>query len=237
MTRPRLTCLMAGSLDGRLHPSRWTESPDGSAADWTGAYEAIHDRYAADGWIVGRVTMAEMAKGEPHPPSPSGAPPRPFHVARDHGPYAIALDRAGRLHFTAADIHGDHVVVLLGPDITDSHLAELVGVGVSYIVCERRGGGLDLAAALDILGERFGARHLLLEGGGGTNGSFLAAGLVEQFDLVLAPALDGGESRTIVEAGETGLKGKIRLQLIGVDPLAHGALHLRYAVTAAQDAV
>lgn len=237
MTRPRLTCLMAGSLDGRLHPSRWTESPDGSAADWTGAYEAIHDRYAADGWIVGRVTMAEMAKGEPHPPSPSGALPRPFHVARDHGPYAIALDRAGRLHFTAADIHGDHVVVLLGPDITDSHLAELVGVGVSYIVCEGRGGGLDLAAALDILGERFGARHLLLEGGGGTNGSFLAAGLVEQFDLVLAPALGGGDSRAIVEAGETGLKGKIRLQLIGVDPLAHGALHLRYAVTAAQDAV
>jgi riboflavin biosynthesis pyrimidine reductase len=237
MTRPRLTCLMAGSLDGRLHPSRWSESPDGTAKDWTGAYEAIHDRYAADGWIVGRVTMAEMAKGEPHPPALDGAPPRPLHVARDHGPYAIALDRRGRLHFAAADIHGDHVVVLLGQDIPDSHLAELVGDGVSYIVCVERDGGLDLAAALEVLGERFGARHLLLEGGGGVNGSFLAAGLVEQFDLVLAPALDGSDSRAIVEAGETGLKGKIRLKLIGVDPLAHGALHLRYAVTAAQDAV
>ncbi len=237
MTRPRLTCLMAGSLDGRLHPSRWTESPDGTAEDWTTSYEAIHDRYAADGWIVGRVTMAEMAKGRPHPPGHAETPPRPIHVAREQGPYAIALDRGGKLHFTAGELHGDHVVVLLGPDVPDSHLAELAGDGVSYIVCAENGDGLDLAAALDVLGERFGARHLLLEGGGGVNGSFLSAGLVEQFDLVLAPALDGGDSRAIVEAGESGLKGKVRLKLIGVDPLAHGALHLRYAVPAAQDAV
>jgi riboflavin biosynthesis pyrimidine reductase len=237
MTRPRLTCLMAGSLDGRLHPSRWTDSPDGTAADWTGAYEALHDRYAADGWIVGRVTMAEMAKGQPHPPANPGTPPRPLHVARDRGPYAIALDRGGKLHFTAGELHGDHVVVLLGADVPDSHLAELAGDGVSYIVCDDHDGALDLAAALDVLGERFGVRHLLLEGGGGVNGSFLAAGLVQQFDLVLAPALDGGDSRAIVEAGDAGLKGKVSLELIGVDRLDHGALHLRYAVTPAQDAV
>jgi riboflavin biosynthesis pyrimidine reductase len=237
MTRPRLTCLMAGSLDGRLHPSRWTDSPDGTATDWTGAYEAIHDRYSADGWIVGRVTMAEMAKGTPHPPADAGTPPRPIHVARDKGPYAIALDRGGKLHFAASELHGDHVVVLLGPDVSDEHLAELAGDGVSYVVCEERDGGLGLAAALDLLGERFGARHLLLEGGGGVNGSFLAAGLVERFDLVLAPALDGGDSRAIVEAGDAGLKGKVSLKLIGVDQLDHGALYLRYAVTTAQDAV
>ena len=231
MTRPRLTCLMAGSLDGRLHPSRWTESPDGTAADWTGAYEAIHDRYDADGWIVGRVTMAEMAKGESHPPANIGAPPRPLHIARDGGPYAIALDRVGRLHFTAGELHGDHIVVLLGAKVPDTHLAELVDDGVSYIICQERDGELDLAAALDVLGGQFGARHLLLEGGGGVNGSFLAAGLVEQFDLLLAPALDGGNSRAIVEAGDAGLKGKVRLRLLGVEQLDRGALHLRYAVT------
>ncbi|MBW6526966.1 dihydrofolate reductase family protein [Sphingomonas sp. RHCKR7] len=236
MTRPRLTCLMAGSLDGRLHPSRWTESPDGTAADWTGAYEAIHDRHDADGWIVGRVTMAEMAKGEPHPPAGAGAPPRPLHVARDRGPYAIALDRGGKLHFTAGELHGDHVIVLLGADVPDRHLAELVGDGVSYVVVDERDGELDLAAALDMVGERFGARHLLLEGGGGVNGSFLAAGLVDHFELVLAPALDGGDSRAIV-AGDAGLKGKVRLEFLGVDQLDHGALHLRYAVTPVQDAV
>ncbi|MBY9062419.1 dihydrofolate reductase family protein [Sphingomonas yunnanensis] len=237
MTRPRLTCLMAGSLDGRLHSSRWTESPDGSAADWTGAYETLHDRYDADGWIVGRVTMAEMAKGEPHPPAEAATPTRPLHVARDRGPYAIALDPGGKLHFVAGELHGDHVVVLLGAAVPDSHLAELAGDGVSYIVCADHDGGLDLAAALDVLGKRFGARHLLLEGGGGVNGGFLAAGLVEQFDLVLAPALDGGASRAIVEAGDAGLKGKVQLKLIGVDQLGHGALHLRYAVTSAQEAV
>ena len=60
--KPTVICHMLGSVDGRLHPSRYTESPDGDRKDWSALYEKAHDDLAADGWMVGRVTMAEMSK-------------------------------------------------------------------------------------------------------------------------------------------------------------------------------
>jgi len=62
--KPTLICLMLGSIDGKLHPSRFTASPDGARGDWTAAYEKLHEEFEADGWLVGRVTMAEMSKAE-----------------------------------------------------------------------------------------------------------------------------------------------------------------------------
>ena len=61
--KPYVICLMETSLDGRLHPSRFTASPQGGRADWGRLYEQIHATLKADAWLVGRVTMAEMAKG------------------------------------------------------------------------------------------------------------------------------------------------------------------------------
>lgn len=228
-SRPRIICLMTSSIDGRLHPSRWTASPDGTTRDWSAAYEALHGELGGDGWIVGRTTMAEMAKGERHPPADPGTPARPIHFATREGPFAIALDRSGKLHFAKPDIGGDHVVVLLGHDAPDSHLAELAADGISYVVAQDE--AMALAPLLDVLAEELGIATLLLEGGGHVNGSSLAAGLVDELRVVLAPALDGSPSPAIVEAGPDGLKGKIRLSLLACDRLEHGALALRYAVT------
>ncbi|MEG8023521.1 hypothetical protein QP162_01840 [Sphingomonas aurantiaca] len=40
--RPRIICHMTSSIDGGLHPSRYTDSPDGTVKDWTRAYESLH---------------------------------------------------------------------------------------------------------------------------------------------------------------------------------------------------
>jgi riboflavin biosynthesis pyrimidine reductase len=228
--RPRIICHMTSSIDGGLHPSRYTDSPDGAVKDWSRAYERIHERLGGDGWIVGRVTMAEMAKGEPHPPAEPGRVTRPFLFQdRNAASYAIALDRSGKLHFRQADIGGDHVVVLLGSEVGDAHLAELAGDGVSYVVSDTP--EIDLAAALSILSGELGIETLLLEGGAGINGTILAAGLVDELSVVIAPALDGGtDAQRIVAAGD-GLKGKVELSLLSCDRLTEGAVHLRYAVT------
>lgn len=228
--RPRILCLMTSSLDGRLHPSRYTASPDGGPKEWAAAYEAIHDSMNADGWIVGRRTMAEMAKGEPHPSAEPGRPTRPHNFARREGPFAIAVDRSGKLHFAGSKIGGDHLVVLLGPDVPDSHLAELVGDGVSYILAEDA--GMALAPLLETLRRELGVATLMLEGGGHVNGSFFAAGVVDELHVVMAPALDGAPNTAIVEAGNEGLMGKVRLSLLGCDRVAGGAVHLRYSVAA-----
>jgi riboflavin biosynthesis pyrimidine reductase len=36
-------------------------------------------------------------------------------------------------------------------------------------------------------------KRLLLEGGGGTNGAFLRAGLIDELSLILCPAVDGAK--------------------------------------------
>ncbi|WP_206522269.1 RibD family protein, partial [Mesorhizobium sp. M7A.F.Ca.CA.002.15.2.1] len=181
-------------------------------------------------WIVGRVTMAEMSKAGAHPPANAGKVDRPYHFAQIGAGYAVALDASGKLHFSKPDIGGDHVVVLLGRDVADSHLAELAADGVSYIVAET--GDIDLAAMLEVLGRELGISRLLLEGGASINGSFLAAGLVDELSLLVAPAIDGrAANQGFVEFGESGLAGKTQLSLKSCEALAHGLVHLRYAVS------
>lgn len=229
--KPHVICHMMVSLDGRIHPSRWTSSPDGNRQDWTKVYEDVHAALAADAWLVGRVTMAEMSKGTPHAPAGPVQPPRPHHFAnRSAGTYAIAFDRLGKLHFAKADIGGDHVVVLLGPDVTDEHLAELAGDGISYVIASDQ----DMAARplLELLGRELGIKRLLLEGGGNVNGSLMAAGVVDEVSLLVAPAIDGAVGITgVFEVPlAEGLSGKVRLRLTSSEALAHGVVHLRYAV-------
>ncbi|MBI0476414.1 RibD family protein [Sphingomonas sp. MA1305] len=227
--RPRIIGVMTASLDGGLHPSRYTDSPDGTVEDWTAAYEQLHDRLDADAWIVGRVTMAEMAKGDPRPARAGTRPPRPsLFQARDARPFAIAIDRSGKLHFAKGDVGGDHVVVLLGQGVDDAHLAELAANGVSYLVAD--GDDIDLADALGTLRRELGIATLLLEGGAGINGTFFAAGLVDEFHVVIAPALDGGDDAERIVAAGDGLKGKTTLSLVDCERLAGGAVHLHYAV-------
>lgn len=120
--KPYVIYHMVSSIDGKIHPSRYIRRPDGDKGDWSAAYERLQDRFGADAWMVGRVTMAEMAKGNRilrmAIPRSSAASLR---RSRRQG-LAIALDQSANLHFAKADIHGDHVVVLLGNDVSDAHL-------------------------------------------------------------------------------------------------------------------
>ncbi len=232
--KPHVICHMLISLDGRIHPSRWTESPDGDRKVWSSAYEKVHETLAGDAWLVGRVTMAEMSKAEAHPPPGPFAVARPHHFARrDADAYAIAFDRGGKLHFAKPDIGGDHVVVLLGPGVPDSHLAELAKDGVSYVVAADE--AMAPRALLEILGSELGIERLLLEGGGNVNGSMMAAGVVDELSILVAPAIDGALGITgVFEVPDArGLVGKARLRLTSSETLEHGLVHLRYAVESA----
>jgi riboflavin biosynthesis pyrimidine reductase len=223
---------MLGSLDGGLHPSRFTKSPDGGPAQWSGVYERIHHALKADAWLVGRVTMAEMTKSSAHPPAHVGPVDRPYHFASragGSGSYAITIDPSWKLHFSTADIGGDHAVVVLGRDVPDQHLAELTADGVSYVVA--REVRPDLAGVLDVLGRELGIRRILLEGGAAINGAFLAAGLVDELSLLIAPALDARtKTQHFVEIDADGLADKIELSLNSCEKLEHGLVHLRLAV-------
>ncbi len=88
----------------------------------------------------------------------------------DAATFAVALDPSGKLHFQGAKLSGDHVIVLVGRDTPDSHLAELAADGVSYIVSA--GTEFDIPSLLDLLAQEFAITHLVVEGGAKTNGAF-----------------------------------------------------------------
>ena len=71
-----------------------------------------------------------------------------------------------------------------------AYLAYLQERGVSYLFAGKE--RLDCALLLQKLYRLFGIDKLMLAGGGIVNGSFLAAGLVDEFSLVVAPVADGG---------------------------------------------
>lgn len=227
--KPHIVCLMLSSLDGRLGSGRSGEGAEAEIAARAKAFEAAHDELGGDGWIVGRVTAAEMSKAKAHPPASFDPPPRPHRFAQPEAEgYAIVVDPSGKLHFDTPDIGGDHVVVLLASGVADAHLAELAADGVSYVVSD--GAEIDLAAAMALLGEELGVGTLLLEGGGGVNGAFLKAGLVDEVIVVVWPSINGisGE-RAIFEAGEQGLANALTLRLASCEA-KDGVVRLRYAV-------
>ena len=189
--KPYVSCLMHSCLDGRTHPSRWR--PKGAGTDW---FEKIHDQLGGDAWVIGRVTGSEFAKGKPYPTDAREKFPRENWFARRDATsevkaYGVVLDAHGKIGWGRADIGGDPIVVVLTESVPDSHLAGLRGEGVSYIFAGKS--EIDLALALEILNRELGVKRLLVEGGGGINGAFLRAGLIDELNLILCPTVDGAK--------------------------------------------
>jgi riboflavin biosynthesis pyrimidine reductase len=226
--KPHVICLMASSVDGRTLHSRWR--PKASGGD---LFERVHDELAGDAWLVGRVTGQEFAKGKPYPRSTKETFPRePWFARRDAKAYGVVLDSHGKIGWGCSDIGGDPIVVVLSEAVSDAHLAGLRGEGVSYIFAGKS--DLDLALALDILNRELGVKRLLLEGGGGANGAFLRAGLVDELNLILCPAVDGAKGAPSVfdstDAQADRRAPVTAMTLESSQALEGGAMLLRYRI-------
>lgn len=230
--RPHIICHMGTSIDGRLHPSRFTAAAEGiDPSVLRSHYEAIHDRFDADGWIVGRKTICEMAKGEERTRADAEVLPRDTYKANQNGrKLAIAIDPSGRAHYGKDNIGGDHVVAVLGKQVSDAYLHELREDGVSYIFAGED--GRNLKQAMELLAEVFGAKMLLLEGGGSINGSFLKEGLIDEFSTVILPAVDGvaGSDAIVDYRGADRPGAGQSLRLMACEVLEGGTVWLRHAV-------
>jgi 2,5-diamino-6-(ribosylamino)-4(3H)-pyrimidinone 5'-phosphate reductase len=185
--RPYIICHMLSSLDGRI---------DGAVLEGVmgeGEYEATGAKLDGDAWICGRTTMQQhFAEDEPFVSSanrPAG--PQPVHVARRADSYAISVDTLGKLRWSSGDLDGDHLICVVSEQVPEDYLAMLRDKGISYVVSGSP--AVDLARATVLLGEQFGVRRLLLEGGGNINGAFLEAGLVDAGSLGHRPRLHGHE--------------------------------------------
>jgi 5-amino-6-(5-phosphoribosylamino)uracil reductase len=196
-------------------------------------YETVASRFVSDGWIIGRTTMQHYATAKARSVAPKGKIPRePFLGAQQGRDLAVAFDPKGKLHYGTDEVDGCHVVAVLGEQVPDAYLAELREDGVSYLFAGAQ--GQDLSHALEVLGERFGATTLLLEGGGVINGAFLEAGLIDEISLLVYPGIDGlAAAPSIFEAaGSPDVRPAAGLSLrpLGCEVLKGGLVWLHYAV-------
>jgi riboflavin biosynthesis pyrimidine reductase len=225
--KPYVISHMNMSVDGRILGSRWRPAENRMA----GLFERLHEQLGGGSWLIGRVTGSEYAKAESYPDRTDRTFPRePWFARRDAAAYGIALDASGKIAWGRSDIGGDPIVVVLTERVSDAHLAGLRRDSVSYIFAGAR--QLDLGLALEILSRELGIDRLLLEGGGGSNGSFLRAGLIDEISLAICPAVDGAKGAPSVfdsTDAEAGIRAPIRaMTLASCEVLEGGAVWLRY---------
>ncbi len=223
--RPYVVLNMVSTVDGRATVSGHS-GPIGGRAD----RELFHGlRAAVDAVMVGAGTVraeryGRIIRAESH---------RRLRRERGLSEEPLACIVSGRLSLPAD--------VPLLADAT-SRVAIVTASAASLPECAAhvdyvragRGGSLDLPAALAELRERFGVRTLLCEGGPHLNSHLLAAGIVDELFLTLAPKLVGGDSTSgealRILAGPA-LETVVELELLGALE-SESELFLRYGVCA-----
>jgi riboflavin biosynthesis pyrimidine reductase len=231
-SRPHVMLNMVSTADGRATLGG-RSGPISGPAD----RELFHGlRMAVDAVIVGAATVRVERYGRIIPDSAR----RRRRIEQGLSEEPLACIVSGRLALDAeipllADPAARGVILTPSAASLAASAAE-----VHYIRAER-GGQLDLPAALTELRERFGVRTLLCEGGPHLNAQLLAAGLVDELFLSLAPVLAGGdpdrnpahpEALRILAGPE--LSPPVALELLGA--LEHdSSLFLRYGVRGSPD--
>ncbi|MBS0520178.1 MAG: dihydrofolate reductase family protein [Proteobacteria bacterium] len=237
--RPYILCHMVSSVDGRIWGSRWR--PKTNVVP--NLFETLHDRLVEErggaqgrvSWLCGRVTAQEFArgKGKTYPPTTETFPRENWFATREAKAWGIFLDAHGKACWERADIGGDPILVILTEQVPDSHLAGLRRDGVSYLFGGRT--EIDLTRVCETLADELGIRTLMIEGGGGANGAFLRAGLLDELSLVVTATLDGSSGApTVFNSGDADLGPAplARMELRSHEVLEHGALWLRYRLEA-----
>jgi riboflavin biosynthesis pyrimidine reductase len=227
--KPYVVCHMVASVDGRILHSRWRPR----TREGGDLFERLHTRLGGDAWLVGRVTGQEFAKAKAYDAHADQTYPRePWLALHDADAYGVVLDARGKIAWGRSDIGGDPIVVVLTERVSDAHLAGLRKDGVSYFFAGER--ELDLAAALEFLNRELGVKRLLLEGGGGSNGAFLRAGLIDEVSLAVCPVIDGSKGAPSVFDStdrDAELRAPIeQMSLESCEVLDDGAVWLRYRI-------
>ncbi|RYV51460.1 dihydrofolate reductase family protein [Pengzhenrongella frigida] len=250
--RPRLVTYNLASLDGRLTlapgvslltgDARWTalSAPVGDPYEWvraqhdpevllegSGSFLAEEDAPAEDGPLVG-ATHAAPGAPIPHflPAAVTSVPGRRW--------FAV-VDGRGRvdLQFTQwpdPAWANWHALVLTSHAAPPAHLARLRERGIPYLVVGD--GRVDLVAAMELLASVLGVRTVVCTGGGRLGGALLRAGLVDEIDVDLLPAVIGGRGTpALFDAPPLGPdEVPVALELLSAREQPGGWLRLRYAV-------
>ena len=196
--KPYVICHMFGSVDGRIKQNIW------GLKDHHKYFEETAAQIKADAWLVGRTTMEEFSSRKVHMLSKGKitVPKTDFVAPKVSKTYAVVIDPSGRCYWDNNMVSTEQVIEVLSEKVTSKYLEHLRSKNVSYIFGGKK--ELDLELVLKKLYKLFGIKSVRIDGGGHVNGSFLKAGLIDEFSLVLAPIADGTIGAPTVFEAEKG---------------------------------
>lgn len=225
MKRPYIICHMVESIDGRIDCGM----VDKISGD---EYYTTLDSLDCKASVEGRVTMehyyALPEKFTAKDKTPIGE--KRVFKATDRNDFHICPDTHGTLQWECAEMEdGRPLMILTSENAPEEYIDYLRDKGISFIATGK--GSINLADAMQTLADEFGVERLAVLGGGLINGGFLAAGLIDEVSLLLAPGIDGREGwRTMFDGISDQSKMPTKLSLQSVDRLDNDILWIRYNI-------
>ncbi|SFI86994.1 diaminohydroxyphosphoribosylaminopyrimidine deaminase [Jannaschia pohangensis] len=212
--RPLVTLKLATTLDGRIATasgeSQWITGP--AARTHVHAMRAIHDAILVGAGTARADDPSLTVRG-------MGDVPQPVRITISRHlnlPLDSNLTRGG----------GGPVWMLHAEGTSQAACDAMSARGVALVPCPTGPGGqVDLAEALQILGQR-GLTRLYCEGGGTLAAALLSAALVDRLDCYTAGAAIGAEGTPSLGAmGLAALAEAPRLRLVDIRTLGPDILH------------
>lgn len=233
--RPYVIIHVCASLDGRISGA-FMGAP--AAAPALTAYRELQAGFKADALLYGATTARAFAGGGSCAPdatvlaAESSAPATDHIAQRDAASYLVDIDPAGEAAWPQGTFErpgrpAAHVIEVVTEATPAAFLANLRARGVSYIVAGSA--EVDLALALRKLAEHWGIERVLACGGGVVDWALLAAGVVDEVSIVVAPVVDGARDvATSFDQSPFAQGAPVGLILDAAERLDGGALHVRY---------
>ncbi len=221
--RPYIVCHMMASVDGRIDCDMTEQIESGNEY-----YDALKELNCPS-MLMGRVTM-QMHYAEPERYVADDATPighESFYCAVKAAGYCVAVDTLGVLRWSANEFDGQALLVITSENCPKAYHETLSSQGISWIATGK--GAIDLSRAMEMLREQFGVERLAVTGGGHINGAFLAAGLLDEVSLMIAPGIDGRAGMAAVFDGITpSSRPATKLRLQSVAQPGGGVVWMRY---------
>lgn len=148
-------------------------------------------------------------------------------------PLPVIVDGRGRFKMwdkVVPSMYWRSGVALCSTSTPEEHLDYLKKSGMDIITAGED--KVDLRAALEELGDRYGVKTVRVDSGGTLNGVLLREDLVDEVSVLVQPQLVGGTSpRSMFKAPDLGSQeGVVDLELKSSRKMKGGVLWLRYSV-------
>ncbi|MDO5336330.1 MAG: dihydrofolate reductase family protein [Eubacteriales bacterium] len=150
------------------------------------------------------------------------------HLIRVTDACEVVADTKGTLLWTDQTGSRKPLLILTSEQVTKEYLEYLDANHISWVACGKE--KIVLIRAAEILAKEFAVARMAIVGGGTINAGFLAAGLLDEVSILLAPGIDGRKGMAAAFDGLPMETEPFQLKLEYVAQYDDGALWLRYAV-------